>query len=123
MRAAPKQDFSLRPFGLEAPRRANKYHAVKTEVDGVVFDSKAEAKRYGELKLLGRGGYIRNLELQPTFVFAIGGKAIFKYLADFRYFEGQTRVVEDVKGLQTAVFRLKRKIIEAHFNIKITVVS
>lgn len=111
-----------RPFGVPLAR-PSKYHAIKTVVDGITFDSKREAARYGELKLLEKGGYIRNLELQPTFVFAIGGKTIFKYISDFRYFEGQTRMVEDVKGMQTAVFRLKRKLIEAHFNIKITVVK
>lgn len=131
MRAAPKQDFSLRPFGLEAPRvKRSKYNVdlspagiAKRTVDGIVFDSVAEARRYCELKLLQRGGYIRNLKLQPRFKFEIEGKLMFTYVSDFAYFEGSLRVVEDCKGVQTDVFRLKHKIIEAHFNIKITVVS
>ena len=48
-------------------RRPSKYRAIAAEVDGVRFHSKAEAKRYGELKLLLRAGSIRNLELQPEF--------------------------------------------------------
>jgi hypothetical protein len=40
-----------------------KYHAIPTEIDGIRFDSKAEARRYGELMLLEMGGVIRELEL------------------------------------------------------------
>ena len=97
----------------------HKYNAKKTVVDGVTFDSTAEARRYGELKLLERAGEILNLELQPVFVLQDGfkgqdGKRVraVKYIADFRYFDVGTSavVVEDVKGMETAVFRLKRKI-------------
>ena len=45
----------------------NKYRNIKTEVDGIKFDSKREAQRYQELKLLEKGGVISNLELQPKF--------------------------------------------------------
>ena len=45
----------------------NKYHAIKTTVDGITFDSRAEARRYRELKLLERAGVIENLVLQPKF--------------------------------------------------------
>lgn len=133
---------AIRPFGLESqcrlcdglgcpvcgeyrkPRK-NKFNAVKTVVDGITFDSKREAARYGELKLLEKGGFIRNLELQPQFEFKLNsdGKVLFRYRADFRYFEGATRICEDVKGLETAVFKLKRKLIEAAFNVKITIVK
>lgn len=108
---------------MKAPIKPNKYGAKKTIVDGITFDSKREAARYSELKLLEKGGYIRQLELQPAFAFELNGKVIFKYIADFRYFEGQTRVVEDVKGVQTPLFRLKRKLIESQFNIKIVLVA
>jgi hypothetical protein len=45
----------------------NKYHARKTELDGYIFDSKAEARRYSELKLLEVAGKISNLQLQPKY--------------------------------------------------------
>lgn len=93
----------------------NKYGAKRTTVDGIEFASAAEAKRYSELKLLERGGYIRNLELQPVYPVVIEGKTVCKYIADFRYFEGCCRVVEDVKGAQTPIFRLKRKLVEAMY--------
>jgi hypothetical protein len=116
-------DFD-RPFGLppDKPKRS-KYGAVKTVVDGITFDSKAEARRYGELKLLEKAKYIRSLMLQPVFEFTVRDKAVFKYVADFTYLEGTTAVIEDVKGMKTAVYRLKKKLIEAQFDIKITEVS
>ena len=46
----------------------SKYKAKKTIIDGITFDSKSEAKRYEELKLLQRGGAIQNLSLQPRFM-------------------------------------------------------
>lgn len=89
------------------------------ETDGIIFDSKAESRRYLELKLLERGGFIRQLELQPEYKFEINGKLMFTYRADFRYFESTSRVVEDVKGVRTPVYRIKKKIIEAAFKVRI----
>jgi len=93
----------------------NKYRNVKTEVDGIRFDSRAEAKRYSELKILEKAGEISRLELQPEFVCKVEGKLICKYRADFRYFTAKERVVEDVKGFKTPIYRLKKKLVEALF--------
>lgn len=108
-----------RPFGCP-PERPSKYRAVKTVVDGVTFDSKREAARYAELRLLEKRGFIRQLELQPEFRFELDGKLIFKYRADFRYFEGEGRVIEDSKGFRTPLYKLKKRLIEAAFNVRIT---
>jgi len=115
----------------------SKYKAVKTTIDGITFDSKREAKRYTELKLLEKSGMITHLELQPTYDITINGAKICKYKADFRYFtvrqenneqyynskgEWQTptmtgdkegQIVEDVKGFKTPIYRLKKKLVEA----------
>ena len=91
----------------------NKYRAVKTEVDGIMFDSKREAARYMELMLLQKAGEISHLELQPSFVCMVNGKKICTYKADFRYFDANGSVVEDVKGMKTPVYRLKKKLVEA----------
>lgn len=94
----------------------NKYGARKTIVDGIVFDSKREAERYGELKLLLRAGKIHQLTLQPVFVLCCD----IKYIADFKYLdlEGNKVVVEDVKSPATAktcCYRLKKKMfLELH---------
>ena len=50
----------------------SKYRNVKTEVDGILFASKKEARRYSELKLLERAGEIAHLELQPRIKICIG---------------------------------------------------
>lgn len=78
----------------------NKYRNKKVIVDRKEFDSKKEAIRYKELKLLERAGEISNLELQPRFL-----------LQDSFRKNGKT-IVEDVKGIQTDVFKLKHKIFE-----------
>ncbi len=95
--------------------KRHKYNAVKTTVDGITFDSKKEARRYSELKLLEKAGHIRNLELQPKYRCEIDGKLICTYKADFRYFTDERKVVEDVKGMKTPIYRLKKKLVEALF--------
>ncbi len=94
-------------------RRANKFRAVKTVVDGATFASKAEARRYNELRLMERAGDISRLELQPKFPVHINGVLVCTYIADFAYFTSSQRVVEDVKGVKTPVYRLKKKLVEA----------
>lgn len=102
----------------------NKYKNIKTVVDGITFDSKAEAKRYGELKLLVLGNEIESLKVQPRFPVTINGLKCFTYVGDFQYTDlriGDT-VVEDVKSLYTAklgMFRLKKKIVKAVLGIDI----
>jgi hypothetical protein len=99
--------------------KPSKYRAVKTVVGDITFDSKREAARFCELKLLLRAGQIHNLELQPEFHFKLDGTKIFTYRADFTYFEDGERVVEDCKGFATPVYRLKKKLIEHQHNITI----
>jgi hypothetical protein len=97
-----------------------KYGATKTEVDGYVFDSKAESRRYSELILAEKAGEISNLTLQPVFPLIVNEKRVGKYIADFQYTDRDgTRVVEDVKGMATPVYRLKKKIVEAIYGINI----
>ena len=93
--------------------RRRKYSNVKVEIDGFTFDSKKEAKRYGELKLLVLAGEIHQLELQPEYECIVNGEKVCSYKADFRYFTKEGRVVEDVKGMKTRVYRLKKKLVEA----------
>ena len=97
----------------------SKYRSVKTEVDGIVFASRKEAERYSELKLLLRQKYISALSLQVPFVVRINGRKICKYVADFVYVENGDRIIEDVKGYKTAIYKLKRKLVEATHNVTI----
>lgn len=96
----------------------HKYNARKTAVDGITFDSRKEAERYKELKALELVGKIDMLELQPRFElqesFKHKGKTIRKieYVADFLYRDLSTYelIVEDVKGVKTDVYKLKKKL-------------
>ena len=98
----------------------HKYRAKKAVVDGIKFDSKAEAARYRELKLLEKAGLITNLELQPKFELQPGFEKdgakyrAITYTADFKYFDVETGqvVVEDVKGYRTQQFELRKKMFE-----------
>lgn len=82
-------------------------------MDGRTFASKKEMRRYAQLKLLERAGEIENLELQPRFVLIPKPNKI-SYYADFKYTENGKEVIEDVKGYETQIFKLKHKMFK-HF--------
>ncbi len=108
----------------ESRKKAHKYHAKQTVVDGVRFDSKAEAAEYSRLLSLWSHHVISDLELQPVFeLHAPNGEVIGKYLADFRFKmhwpAPQRVVVVDVKGFKTAMYRWKKKHVEAEYGIRI----
>ena len=95
-------------------RGRSKYGAIRVEYDGHKFDSKLEAARYKQLKLMEKAGQLTNLELQPKFPCEVNGKKICTYISDFRYtLKNGKEVVEYVKGVETAVFKLKKKLVEA----------
>lgn len=107
----------------------SKYGNRKTIVDGITFDSKAEAKRYSVLKLLERAGEITDLQRQVKFELAppvrLGGRGrpALRYIADFVYQQDGQQVVEDVKGVITAAFRIKRHLMKAIHGIEIREVA
>ena len=105
-----------------------KYGNTKTEVDGIVFDSKAEANRYKELRALEIVGVIKGLERQKTYKLCKGrwhnGKPFsISYRADFVYTLDGEVIVEDVKGYRTEAYRLKKKLMKAVYGIEITEVK
>lgn len=102
----------------------NKYRNQKIIHDGIKFDSKKEFSRYLDLKLLAKAGKISYLELQKPFVLidkSKYGRAIV-YKADFVYYDNDLNklVVEDVKGMRTPVYRLKKRIMAERYDIEIT---
>ena len=105
----------------------NKYNAKKVVIDGIKFDSKKEGKRYQELRILQLAGVISQLAMQPGFKFIIDGRPVkmmnghtAKYTADFSYVENGETVYEDVKGMKTEAYRLRKAITEHIYGIKIT---
>lgn len=99
----------------------SKYHAKKVYADGHKFDSQREFKRYQELIVLQHFNKIRDLQLQVPFVLidkSEWGRAI-KYVADFTYYEQDKFIVEDSKGYRTDVYKLKKRLFEERYKIKI----
>ena len=98
----------------------SKYHAVPTVVNGIRFASKAEARRYQELRLEQSVGAISGLELQPRYPLHINGWKLGEYRADFRYRNGDgMTVVEDVKGVLTPMYRWKKKHVAAEYGVDV----
>lgn len=107
-------------------RRASKYHAKKTVVDGIEFDSAKEAKRYVKLRDMQEAGRIQGLRLQVPFEilpsFECDGVKYrgMRYIADFVYYRDGKMVVEDCKGFKTPEYKLKKKLMAYvnHINIE-----
>jgi len=109
--------------------KISKYRSQKTEINGIVFDSKKEAKRYEELLLLLKSGEIKDLRLQVEFTLqeaytTYTGQRVraIRYKADFSYIDkdGQ-RVVEDVKSkvTKTQVYAVKKKLLIEKYGVRI----
>lgn len=104
--------------------RPHKYGAIATEVDGIRFDSIAEATRYAELRHLLDAGEIVSLEIQPEFPLIVNGVTIGAYRGDFAYRDHRgDRVIEDVKGVRTPVYRLKKMLLKALYGIDVVEVG
>lgn len=104
---------------------ASKYHAKKTTVDGITFDSRREADRYLVLKGMEEEGAIEDLRRQVRYelvpAFDVDGRhyrPVF-YMADFVYVEDGKEVVEDVKGMRTDVYKLKSKLFARRYGMSV----
>jgi hypothetical protein len=92
----------------------SKYGARKTVcAQAHTHDSGMEASRCNDLTAMEEQGRISRLELQPEFPVWINGKKVCTYVADFAWFVADCRIIEDVKGMRTPVFNLKKKLVEA----------
>ena len=110
------------------PRRS-KFGNKKTEFGGMLFDSKREAARWGELLMLEKVGEISMLrrqvayELAPSVRFkqATRAKPALRYVVDFEYLENGQRICEDVKGVETEGFNIKRHLMLSVHGIDVRV--
>lgn len=103
--------------------RRNKYNISSKQArtcDGIIFDSKKEMAYYQELKLRKKAKDIEDFARQVPYIFTLNGKKMFTYYADFVIYckNGDIKIV-DVKGMKTALYRLKKKLIEEEYQIKI----
>lgn len=104
----------------------SKYHSTPVEVDGIRFDSKREANRWFELRMLERAGKIEKLKRQVKYLLIPSqyrdGKCIERecsYLADFVYVKDGHLVVEDCKGFRTPEYKIKRKLMLQLYDIRL----
>ena len=98
----------------------SKSHSTPTEVNGIRFDSKREANRWFELRMLERAGKIEKLKRQVKYLLIPSqyrdGKCIEReasYIADGHL------VVEDCKGFRTPEYKLKRKLMLERYDIRL----
>ena len=108
-------------------QKGSKYGNKKVEVNGILFDSKREARRYLDLKAMEVAGQITNLQLQVKYTLIprqkIDGVVIERevaYVADFVYEKNGKTVVEDAKGHRTDTYILKRKMMLYFHGIRIS---
>lgn len=113
-----------------AVSKENKYKNKKTTVDGITFDSKKEANRYLQLKLLQKNNKIKNITYQKKFVLIPKqpGERECSYYADFVYIDCQTgeTIVEDVKPskkYKTDAYKIKKKLMLYVHGIKINEIT
>lgn len=114
----------------------SKYGAKPTTIDNIRFASQAEARRYQELKLLEKARQIQYLSVQPSFDLhsavqhhmgaPVRMQKVARYVADFKYQRRSIAypdewvwVFEDVKGMKTPMYRLKKKRVFAQYGIEI----
>lgn len=106
--------------------RKPKYRNKKVTVDGITFDSKAEASYYKQLLILQKSGEVHSFEMQKKYTLIdkfkhpTTGKTVrsISYIPDFvvRYADGTQKVI-DVKGFETKTFKLKAKMFMARYQI------
>lgn len=106
------------PFAV---KRGNKYNAQRVFRWGRWFDSKREASRYDELMCLEAAGEIKDLQCQVSFACVLNGVKVCTYVADFVYFDcrSEEQVVEDVKGMKTPIYKLKKRAMRAFHGIEV----
>lgn len=117
----------------------SKYHNKPLNIDGMHFDSRGEFERWQELRLLERVGEISNLRRQVAYELIPAqyeppttdskgrtrrGRLLERkctYVADFVYQSGSKSIVEDYKGVQTEVFKLKKKLMLWRYGIEVKI--
>jgi hypothetical protein len=97
----------------------NKYRAQPVVTDEGRFASKKEYADWCALKLREKAGLISHLERQVKFPLSVNAQLVTTFIADAVFFENGKRVVVDSKGVQTPVYRLKKKLMRALLNIEV----
>ncbi len=102
-------------------RSKNKYKAKSQRIDGIYFPSTGEANRYMILKLQEQAGMVKDLKIHPRYPIVINGVKVCSVALDFEYSEGGKKVYEDFKGYMTPESKLRHKLVEAAYMIKVLI--
>jgi hypothetical protein len=126
-----KKKFSLKDGKVVNKTKSSKFNNVKSEIDGHIFDSNKEAEFYGSLKLKKKAGLIKDFKIQVQYDILVNNIHIAYYYLDFQIEnnDGSFEYI-DIKGkdkktnkfIKTGVFALKKRLVEAIYNIKITMI-
>lgn len=120
-----EQIYTLRRESKAAAPRKQKYANQPITIDGIEFDSKAEARYWGLLQIRVKAREITNLRRQVVYELApavvVGGRKRppLRYIADFVWEEGGKTVVADVKGAVPEAYRIKRHLMKSVHGIDI----
>ena len=118
-RTNPVTATEFKELNFQIPKRM-KYRNVKTEIDGIKFDSKKEAAYYSKLKLLKLSGEVIDFQMQVRYDFKYNGILLCFYKADFvvQWKVSGTKVI-DVKGRKLPMYNLKKKMMLAFHGINV----
>jgi hypothetical protein len=126
-----KKKFSLKDGKIINKSKSSKFGNVKVEIDGHKFDSRKESEFYGSLKIKKQAGLIKNFKMQVPYNIVVNNIHIANYFLDFEV-ENKDGTIEyiDIKGkdkktnkfIKTGVFALKKRLVEAIYGIKISMI-
>ena len=106
--------------GGRAPSKTHKYRAKPVTIDGTRFASRAEGRYYQQLKIMHKGGLIKDFIIQPVYTLHAG----IKYIGDFDIIHNNGDIeTVDVKGVETGVFRIKRRLFRQDYGRDITIIK
>lgn len=126
-----RKKFSLKDGKIVKKTKSSKFNNIKTEIDGYTFDSKKESEFYGSLKLKKQAGLIKDFQMQVPYEIIVNNIHIAKYFLDFEIENNDgTKEYIDIKGkdkktnkfIKTGVFALKKRLVEAIYGIKISMI-
>ena len=126
-----KKKFSLKDGKVVNKSKQSKFGNVKTEIDGHKFDSKKESEYYGSLKIKKQAGLIKDFKMQVKYNITVNKIHIANYFLDFLvenndgsfdYIDIKGKDTKTNKFVKTGVFALKKRLVEAIYGIKISMV-
>jgi len=126
-----RKKFSLKDGKVVNKTKSSKFNNVKSEIDGHTFDSNKEAEFYGSLKIKKNAGLIKDFSMQVQYDILVNNIHIAYYYLDFKienndgsfeYIDIKGKDKKSNKFIKTGVFALKKRLVEAIYQIKITMV-